>query len=309
MKKLYLFTALVLNISIVLQQSYATSNNNPLTTDDEILLSRKITPTQQLRNFDNLNPKQKNDVYDDYTTSSIVKPIIKSKPTIADIELGPLSKKLQCIEASLLLGCLLPMWGANIYNAYSELSSVQLLLGAIGSFFFADLLTGIFHLITDTIDGPSHDGKPGFLRRYIHASIFRDGYKHHEYPADIARTSHWESVRGGHYLALPLTLASRFLPSTLQYGLTMTWIIGANNQVPHAIGHGKYKNNPLVKFLKKSHLILDEQEHRQHHNGIHDSHFCVVNGYIMNRVLDSMLLLGSSCLQKASKLCAYFSRS
>ena len=59
MKKLHLFTALVFNISVLVQQSYATTDNNPLTIDDEILLSNKTISYQQLKNLDNLNPEQK----------------------------------------------------------------------------------------------------------------------------------------------------------------------------------------------------------------------------------------------------------
>jgi hypothetical protein len=156
--------------------------------------------------------------------------------------------------------------------------------GAIG-LLLADLYSGLIHWGTDTWFDELQ------IERVV--SIARE---HHLYPsnivdyglADYAGYTSWPSVVVfGPALAL---LTSIFSPSrailvaVLICGQVSGFMLFGTHF--HRLGHAR-PGNWLIRFLQSAHFLITPQYHARHHRENHDTHYCVVNGW-MNPICDAI---------------------
>src|SRR5262249_49181206 len=54
----------------------------------------------------------------------------------------------------------------------------------------------------------------------------------------------------------------------------------------HLLGHQR-TDSRVIRFLQRSHLLISPAYHRQHHQGNHDTHYAIVNGW-SNAIMDGL---------------------
>ncbi|MCX7338607.1 MAG: hypothetical protein NTX76_04945 [Alphaproteobacteria bacterium] len=171
-----------------------------------------------------------------------------------------------------------------LLNTAQVLDPIQMGQGFIAGFFMADALSGILHCAGDTFSG--EDNEPSTATDVIKA-LSRGAYLHHSFPYRLAEMSYWEATRGANLCLIPVLMGASALGGGAGYVLGVTGVFLANHEVFHAIAHGKYKGNPLIKLLTDSKIILDKDHHQGHHQG-YTQNFCVINGYIMDMILNPL---------------------
>jgi sterol desaturase/sphingolipid hydroxylase (fatty acid hydroxylase superfamily) len=132
-------------------------------------------------------------------------------------------------------------------------------LQVLAAYILVDLLTGLYHLVTD--NGLN-------FRRQV--EIFAE---HHV--INTMEVFDWQpSVVGLPAMLLGLVLLNPFLVAAGAFG-----ILG---QVPHYYAHRRSRSDlvhHVVRILQLTGIIISPQHHRAHHDGKFNRNFCIVSGW------------------------------
>lgn len=173
-------------------------------------------------------------------------------------------------------------WYVHSPDASAFHVAVNLPAALIGGALTADFVSGVAHWALDTWGSTSTIGF-GFLIR-----SFRE---HHVDQTSITRHDFIET-NGDNTLPInPVLLAAAFTPvniSTIPYHtflVSLTLLVAITNQC-HKWAH-EMRPHPWAKWAMDHGLILSAQNHRVHHKGDHDLHYCITTGWL-NPILDSI---------------------
>lgn len=152
--------------------------------------------------------------------------------------------------------------------------------GAIAGIAAADLATGIVHRIGDRC---FHESTPWIGRTLIQP--FRE---HHDDPTAITRHGFLEVTGNNALLLLPVLawmgwLAPAFGGSaaasfTLPFLTAFVAAAFLSNPI-HRCAHLARVPAPIA-WLQRCRLLLSPEHHARHHQGGHQTHFCVVTGWM-----------------------------
>lgn len=186
------------------------------------------------------------------------------------------------LNAALVVWC---GWWLVLNATEGNLAWPVLTVLVLIGFFLADFFTGLIHWVTDT-----WFDEVQFTRM---VSIARE---HHLYPhhilgygfRDYVGYTSWPAVLLFAPMLPWLLLRSEVSPVTYGWVLVCSVVCALSffGTHLHRFGHQR-SENPLVRFLQSARLLISPQYHAQHHGGIHDTHYCVVNGWA-NVVCDAI---------------------
>jgi plasmanylethanolamine desaturase len=132
---------------------------------------------------------------------------------------------------------------------------IRLIVESLLAYTLADLLTGIYHFVTD--------------RGWNVASQVALFQQHHDRPAQLG-VDLSPAIAGIPLMALALLGWHPVFFLALGTSVTLA-------QVPHYWAH--HRGNRLVRFLQRLHLLLPPRHHARHHHGEFDRNYCVLSGW------------------------------
>jgi ubiquitin-conjugating enzyme E2 variant len=156
----------------------------------------------------------------------------------------------------------------------------------LAGLFLGDLFTGVIHWVTDT-----------WFDEVQFTRVISIAREHHLYPQhilgygfrDYVGYTSWPAV----LLFAPVLpwLLLRSEASAVAYGVVLVCgevcALSFFGTHFHRLGHRR-SENPVVRFLQRAGLVISPQYHAKHHVGVvHDTHYCVVNGWA-NVVCDAI---------------------
>ncbi len=188
-------------------------------------------------------------------------------------------------EANVADGALYATAAYGFYHGFINLDLNQLVVGTIAGWLLADLVSGMGHYATDHLFSDTTPFGVGPTWRFS-----RDLHKH---PAQYQGMRSWNINRS---MARFITVfhALLFLESYLQrahqldfspYVMTVMNTFLMHWSLIHDFAHGYCRDNPVVKGLQKTGIILRPQTHKTHHRPPYDKDFCLISGK-MNGVLN-----------------------
>jgi plasmanylethanolamine desaturase len=199
------------------------------------------------------------------------------------------TKTKRAVEITSLLICFVLWMTALVrtarWYAHSKEASLShiflyLPMSLLGGALTADFVSGVAHWALDTW-GSTATPVFGFLIR-----SFRE---HHVDQTSITRHDFIET-NGDNTLPInPVLLMMAFVPvteTTVPYHtflVSLTLLVAFTNQC-HKWAH-EVRPHPWAKLAMEYHLILSPQNHRLHHKGEHDFHYCITTGWL-NPFLD-----------------------
>jgi len=158
-----------------------------------------------------------------------------------------------------------------------SLSWLHIFFTFILGYFGADIFTGSVHWVADRYGSPNI---PFFGENFI--VPFRE---HHYNQEKITDHDFWETNGNSCILLAPvLGAVCVYMLNPFLEASVMFWGVGVilANQA-HKWAH--MQNPPtIVKFFQKS-LLLDVENHDVHHVSPHNTHYCILNGWL-NPILD-----------------------
>lgn len=150
----------------------------------------------------------------------------------------------------------------------------------LGGALTADFVSGVAHWALDTW---------GSTATIAFGLLIRSFREHHVDQTAITRHDFIET-NGDNTLPInPLLLAMQFVPVTVEtigyhtFVISLTLLVAFTNQC-HKWAH-EVRPHPLAKWAMDRGIILSPQNHRVHHRGNHDLHYCITTGW-MNPFLD-----------------------
>ncbi|MCP5058877.1 MAG: hypothetical protein GY937_19420 [bacterium] len=198
------------------------------------------------------------------------------------------SRRLVIFDAiSLTAFALASGWVATRLGSPSAGAIGWIAFGAVAGIAAADLATGVVHWIGDRCFEESTPWIGGML-----IQPFRE---HHEDPAAITRHGVLEVTGNNALLLLPvLALMVWFAPTFggsagASFGLAFLGAFataGLLSNPIHRWSHLARVPAPL-SWLQRHRLLLSPAHHALHHRGGHQTHFCVVTGW-MNPLIDGL---------------------
>ncbi len=187
----------------------------------------------------------------------------------------------------LVLGAAVSIFARHFYAAWHPILVVILPLALAVATFAADLTSGLLHWTFDTWFSP----RSRLFRRMV--VIVRE---HHVRPYEIlsfrfatdAGVLSWFGALGAFVLLLatrPLTssdsLVCGFSLSAMIFSVDVTLMFEY-----HKWGH-RQQRGKIARIAQRLGFLLSPDHHLRHHQGAHDSHYCLVNG-IADRTLGSL---------------------
>jgi ubiquitin-conjugating enzyme E2 variant len=165
-----------------------------------------------------------------------------------------------------------------VLNAEERPGWVPLTAVVFLGLFLGDFFTGLTHWVTDT-----------WFDEVDFTRVISIAREHHLYPQHILGYGFRDYVG---YTSWPAVLVfTPILPWLLLRSTVSTFtfscvlvaaevcVISFFGTHFHRFGHRR-SDNPVVRFLQRVRLLITPQYHALHHEGIvHDTHYCVVNGW------------------------------
>jgi len=152
------------------------------------------------------------------------------------------------------------------------------------SLLMSDFLSGLLHWAGDSFLADDLVSPKRFPRlNAVLSAACKEFSDHHVRPAHSGALSYWAATYDSYYVATGIT--SLFVGVTsvpLWWALTL--LHGTNSTYFHTMAH---RSRPPLFFrmLQQTGLILTPARHRLHHQGAHDSNYCISMG-VMNPLLD-----------------------
>lgn len=171
---------------------------------------------------------------------------------------------------------------------FSFFSLLLLIVSVCGGLLLADFLSGTVHWFADTF---GHESWP-----LIGQSLIRPFREHHVDPASITKHDFVET-NGSSFLLVAIAsaaLASVDIPFLARWGFAEDSVLGLaapallflsiTNEI-HKMAHlGERAPTWFIAAASRG-WLLSSLNHRQHHSGKFDRHFCITTGWL-NNVLD-----------------------
>jgi hypothetical protein len=132
-------------------------------------------------------------------------------------------------------------------------------LQVLAAYLVVDLLTGLYHLVTDKGFNVGHQVK---LFTAHHDTNTMEGFD-------------WQPAVVG----APAMLIGALIESPL---LMAGGAFGILSQVPHYYAHVRSKSelvHHVVRILQLTGLIISPQHHAAHHDGVFNRNFCILSGW------------------------------
>jgi len=184
-----------------------------------------------------------------------------------------------------LFALLFASCGAALTRALSEVAVPPgvAILGAalVASWLAADAMSGLVHYFAD------NHGSPDWP--VLGDALIRPFREHHEHPErllehGVLERSGGPALLGCSVLGLALLVPGPALAQVgmLGFSLGLGGFTALTNEV-HALAH-----RPIVprwvRFLQRRGILLSPELHSLHHEGSHDTHYCITSG-VVDRVL------------------------
>lgn len=169
-------------------------------------------------------------------------------------------------------------------QSHKNLTLGKILGGIVAGYFLADLVSGLGHMVTDSLN-------PEIFPEPL-AKVFRGAQSHHHDVLDVLREGIWENNKKYHIASYPFLagstllrlsgyhMASEVLDVIVMLNMWTGWF--------HACGHGAYPRYTVITTLQKCGFLISRDRHGQHHRGNHDRSFCVISG-LMNPLLNTLI--------------------
>jgi len=173
------------------------------------------------------------------------------------------------------------------------ISIIEIIIGVVSGLYFADLGTGLIHILLDNYKGDNPTLKSA-----------ADGFQNHHKVGGqkIITIDNFTLLKEAKFMLLPVVcILYNMTPITSKSQMLcqIVTLYGMHfSQITHKYAHlGDYlteedKQKPehkIIAFLQDNHLILRTEEHRIHHTSPkYDVNFCIVNGFA-NPLLNCIL--------------------
>jgi palmitoyl-[glycerolipid] 3-(E)-desaturase len=133
---------------------------------------------------------------------------------------------------------------------------LNVLLQVFAAYVIIDLITGIYHILTDKGWNPIHSQVELFQRHHRDSSMDSIDWR----PSVVA---------------IPLLILSIYAGSPFLIALST---LGIFAQVPHYWAHRR-NNHILITWLQELRLIISREHHSDHHRDNFNKNFCVFSGW------------------------------
>lgn len=178
---------------------------------------------------------------------------------------------------------LIPVWilcaSYSTYQIFThpDVTAFMCCTVLIMTYFFIDLVSGVFHLVLDN---------PRFIGQAPIDGMCRGFQEHHLDPTLIFKMSLFEHLLPmgqplvwTFMLSMPLEfIAGKTIPAFHAYFLCLSLFL-IYMQLCHRWAHMPPKmRGPVVRFLQQSKLALAPGEHLKHHMAPYQQNFCIMNG-------------------------------
>lgn len=172
-------------------------------------------------------------------------------------------------------------YGFLFYTFLPKMTVLNMTVGLLAGFIFADFLSGIAHIFLDHII--SHKN-PLFGEVAICFNM------HHLDPKEITHENPIQLIKTPFSLGSPVmiaTIAIGYFSGSIWFTLLTFWTITflVLAQVVHRIAHFGTPSNKVIAFLQKVRILLPSKEHMEHHQNGEQTQFCILNG-ICNPVVN-----------------------
>jgi len=212
----------------------------------------------------------------------------------ADTRQRPMWERIQqnpakvVLLVGLVVRCIVTMWSSaarlvvedNRIDTFA-VAGLQIVAYLFLGIYFADLITGLGHLIFDYV---KPDAVPEKSRPFIQWVAY--GFQYHH----VVPTS-WNDgdffylgiLRTGMTVFTPLALLQQLTVATpgLSICLGSMALAGLFCQLPHAAAHGRWRHtrwSSMISFLQKCGLLLSPSSHHEHHSQF-DCNFAILTGW------------------------------
>lgn len=147
-------------------------------------------------------------------------------------------------------------------------------LYVLGAYFFAELLSGVFHWWEDRYGNPDWP----ILGKYV----IQPNIEHHQYPRKFCKGNYWQR---NYTTLMPSLLLALIAFSYGEYFLCLTFCFMSQANEMHSWTHTK--TNKFIRSLQKIGILQSHRQHAIHHKRPYDKYYCVMTNYL-NPVLASI---------------------
>lgn len=169
----------------------------------------------------------------------------------------------------------------NVRTVEPAVAVVTVGFGVLLSWFLADALSGLVHYLADNYGSPDWP--------IVGDAFIRPFREHHDHPERMLEHGILERS-GGPALLASLALGASLAiqgPALVELGvlgfsLGLGGFTALTNEV-HALAH-RSQVPRWARILQRSGIFLSPEAHSKHHQGNHDSHYCITSG-VVDRLL------------------------
>jgi ubiquitin-conjugating enzyme E2 variant len=146
--------------------------------------------------------------------------------------------------------------------------------------FAADLVSGLVHWWEDayarTDCGPFKQ-------------VAIDNLRHHAKPREFLAKSYWQSSWDLWLLGAAAVAVAALLDAFSWHIVLFAVLVANANQIHKWAHRTREENGPIVAALQRLHLIQSTRHHSLHHQGLRNSHYCVITNFL-NPILEELRL-------------------